>query len=175
MRYSIVWYSRRQYFALFCSTRQSARYSVLRVYLDELDEGNEQAPGVGAVHNESLQQDPRNLLLDHFLIIPKRTKKSQANSHRAPDSNKTSHESARQQAVNADRSQKRDIGAVAVSQATTPSPTPGSTTVSELCHRAAHQGERNSKHTKRRSTGLHKKQFSCTALQYHTCLASAKR
>lgn len=31
--------------------------------LNEFDEGDEQAPGVGTVDNESLQQHPRDLLL----------------------------------------------------------------------------------------------------------------
>lgn len=47
------------------------------VYLDQLDEGDEEAPGVGPVDDETLQQDSRYLLLDDLLPTPTRIRGKQ--------------------------------------------------------------------------------------------------
>lgn len=42
---------------------------VIARILDQLDEGDEQAPGVRSVHNQTLQQYTGDLLLDNFLQL----------------------------------------------------------------------------------------------------------
>lgn len=48
---------------LWRAAGEALRPEVVAWILDELDERDEQAPGVRAVHNESFNEDTRNLLL----------------------------------------------------------------------------------------------------------------
>ena len=47
---------------------EAVRPEVVARVLDELDKGDEQPPGVGAVDDEALQQHARDLLLDDLLL-----------------------------------------------------------------------------------------------------------
>ena len=55
----------RKILVLWCSGAMAER--IPPGVLDELDEGDEKAPRVRPVHDEPLQQDPRDLLLDDLL------------------------------------------------------------------------------------------------------------
>ena len=53
---------------LRCAARERLLPETIARVLDELDEGDQQAPRVGAVHDEALQQHARDLLHDERLL-----------------------------------------------------------------------------------------------------------
>ena len=57
----------KQALNLLCTVSEVISPEVVAWVLDQLNEGNQQAPGVWPVHNQSLQQYTRDLLLDNFL------------------------------------------------------------------------------------------------------------
>lgn len=57
----------KQALNFLCTMSEVVSPEVVAWIFDQLNEGDEQSPGVRSIHNQTLQQYTGNLLLDNFL------------------------------------------------------------------------------------------------------------